>query len=154
MRKARLRFLPALLFSMGGCEHSAPVAVQPIPHTPLAPTLSTAAREQLRDRIDLGAVDRLLSTLGPEDRARFLLSFEDVEAAASGRIDVETRDVRFIVQFADPERQRILEHVWAPFWSQLPAAVLSDPSYPLPGRTLAGIRRADSVSAVMKERDP
>lgn len=153
MQKARLRFLPALLFSFGGCEHSAPVAVQPVPQTPAAPALSAAAREQLRDRIDLSAVDRLLSTLGPEDRARFLLSFEDVEAAANGRTDVETRGVRMIIQFADPERQRLLEQVWAPYWSQLPAAALKDSAYPLAGRSLAAARRVDSATAT-NERKP
>jgi hypothetical protein len=147
-----------LLVVLSGCEHGPPVAVQPVPEPSQAASvsLSPAAREQLTGKIDLGAVDRLLPTLTPEDRARFLHSFQDVEWAAHGRTDVETRDVTVIVQYGDPERQRLLEQAWAPFWSQLPSAVLSDPSYPLPGRTLAAARKEGNAPATdhRKEREP
>lgn len=157
MRRPRIQVPAGLLFILCACEHSAPVAVQPHPlpapaSSPLS--LSPAAREQLRTRIDLSALDRLLITLGPEDRARFLRSFEDVEWAASGRRDVETTGLTVTVQFGDPERQQLLERVWAPFWSQLPPSVLSDASYPLPGRTIAAVRRADSASVVGSGRKP
>ncbi|HEX2077061.1 MAG TPA: hypothetical protein VHG08_05110 [Longimicrobium sp.] len=118
-------------------------------------SLSSAAREQLTGKLDLGAVDRLLPTLAPEDRTHFLRSFQDVEWAANGRTDVETRDVTVIVQYGDAERQRLLEQAWAPFWSQLPPAVLSDPAYPLPGRTLAALRQNTTAAAAdRKERKP
>jgi hypothetical protein len=117
--------------------------------------LSPAAREQLTGRLDLGAVDRLLPTLTPEDRAHFLRSFQDVEWAADRRTDVETRDVTVIVQYGDAERQQLLEQAWAPFWSQLPPAVLSDPTYPLPGRVLAAVRQDARAAAVdRKEAKP
>lgn len=155
MMKPWLRLGLGLSFVLGGCEHALPVAVQALPHPQQgSPSLSPAARELLDGKVDLSAMDRLLTTLGPEERTRFIRSFEDVEWAASGRTDVETRDVVVTVRFGDPHRQRLLEHAWAPFWSQLPRAVLLDASYPLPGRTLAGARRADSVSAVSKEREP
>jgi hypothetical protein len=99
-------------------------------------------------------MDRLLATLGPEDRAQFLDSFQDAELAASGRRDVETRDVSITVWFSDPERQQLLEQVWAPFWSQLPATALSDPSSPLPGRRLAALRQADSLARARNEQEP
>lgn len=145
-----------LLVVLAGCEHGPPVAVQPIPgpvHGSAA-SLSQAAREQLAGKLDLAAMDRLLETLGPEDRARFLRSFEGVEQAAIGRTDVETRDVTIITRFGDPERQRLLDQAWAPFWSGLPPALLSDPSYPVPGRSLAAFRRGDSTAIERKEREP
>lgn len=99
-------------------------------------------------------MDRLLATLGPEDRARFLQSFQELEWAAAGRADVETRDVTVIVHYGDAERQRLLEQAWAPFWSQLPPAALADPSYPLPGRTLAAARLATGRAADRRDNEP
>ncbi len=153
MRRSVLRLWLGFTFVLCACEHSPPAAIQPVPQ-PAPASLSPAAREQLRGQIDIDAMDRLLTTLAPEDGARFLRNFDDVEWAASGRTDVETRDVTITIRFGDAERQRLLEHIWAPFWSQLPPALLSDDSYPLPGRTLAVSRRADSASAARKEREP
>jgi hypothetical protein len=144
------------LVVLAGCEHGPPVSPQPLPepvHGPAA-SLSQAAREKLVGKVDLRALDRLLETLGPEERARLLRSFEGVEQAATGRTDVETRDVTIITRYGDPERQRLLEQAWAPFWSGLPPALLADPSYPLPGRSLAAIRRGDSTANERKEREP
>jgi hypothetical protein len=146
-----------LLVILAGCEHGPPVVIPPAPHPASHPseTISQAAREQLTGKLDLAAVDRLLETLGPEERARFLQSFEDVEQAANGRTDVETRDVTIIIRFGDPERQRLLDQAWAPFWSQLPPAVLADVSHPLPGRSLAAARRqADSLATERKGAKP
>jgi hypothetical protein len=152
MRKLRV---PILLSLLCACEHGPPEVVANLPQpTPPSTSLSPAARAQLRGTIDLDAMDRLLTTLGPGDRAQFLSSFQDAEWAAAGRSDVETRDVSVTVWYAEPERQRLLEHVWAPFWSQLPSALLSDPSYPLPGRALAAARLADSAAVARKRRDP
>lgn len=156
MRKARSTAIAGLLLALGGCEHAPPVTVPSIPQ-PVAPalvTLSPAARAQLRETIDLDAMDRLLNTLGPEDRARFLRTFEDVELAASGRKDVETRDVIVTIRFGDPERQMLLERVWTPFWSHLPPAALSDPFNPLPGRMMAAARLPDSTAAESTEGKP
>lgn len=155
MNTSRPRVAAGLLVVLASCEHGAPVGVQPLPEPPRAApvSLSPAAREQLAGQLDLGAVDRLLPTLSPEDRARFLRSFQDVEWAAVGRRDVETRDVTVIVQYGDAERQRLLEQAWAPFWSHLPSAVLLDPSYPLPGRALAAVRQ-DSSAADRRARNP
>lgn len=132
------------------------MAVQPAQEpSGAAVSLSPAARAQLSGKLDLGAVDRLLPTLAPEERAHFLRGFQDVEWAAGDSMDAETRDVTIIIQYGDAERQRLLEQAWAPFWSQLPPAVLSDRSYPLPGRALAAARRdADSLAAGRKEREP
>jgi hypothetical protein len=126
----------------------------PQPPAPASVSLSPAARSQLWESFDPDAMDRLLNTLGPEDRARFLRAFEDAELAAAGRTDVETRDVTVTIRFGDPEGQKLLEQVWAPFWSELPAAALSDPSYPLPGRALAAVRLADSTAKGEKEGKP
>lgn len=155
MNIPRWEVAAGLLVVLGACEHGPPVAVQSMPEPPASVSLSPAAREQLTGKLDLAAVDRLLQTLTPEDRARFLLSFEDVEWVANGHMDVETRDVRVIVQYGDAERQRLLEQAWAPFWSKLPPAVLSDVAYPLPGRTLAAARQGASAPAAdTKEGNP
>ncbi len=157
MNNPRWGVAAGLLVVLVGCEHGPPVAVQPVPEPPQAASVSfsPAAREQLTGKLDLGAVDRLLPTLAPEDRARFLRSFQDVEWAATGRTDVETRDVTIIVQYGDAERQRLLEQAWAPFWSQLPPAVLSDPAYPLPARSLAAARQGAIAPAEdRKDREP
>jgi hypothetical protein len=140
---------------LAGCEHGPPVAVQsaPKPATGSSEFLSQAARDQLAGKVDFDALDRLLSTLPPEDRGHLLGSFADAEAAAARR-NGETRDVTVIVRYGDPERQRLLDQVWAPFWSQLPPAVLADVSYPLPGRSLAAVRQMDSAAARAKEREP
>lgn len=153
MRKTTLAVVAGLVLH-GGCEHGAPSAAH-IPLPAQAPSaLSPAARAQLSRSFDLDAMDRLLATLGAEDRALFLASFKDAEWAASGRRDVETRDVSITVWFRDPERQQLLEEVWAPFWSQLPATALSDPSSPLPGRRLAARRQANSLARARKEGEP
>jgi hypothetical protein len=156
MMKVRSAVVGGLLLVLCACEHIPPVTVPALPPPPASgsATLSPAARASLGETIDTGALDRLLNTLSPEHRARFLQTFEDVELAASGRTDMETRDVTMTVWFSDPERQMLLEHVWAPFWAQLPWALLSDTSHPLPGRTLAAARQADSASAAGKERKP
>jgi hypothetical protein len=155
MKRPPLSLAPCLLFLLGGCEHSAPVTAAHVPPpAPASASLSSEARAELRESVDLEAMDRLLNTLGAEDGAQFLKSFEDVELVASGRADMETRNVSVTIWYADPERQRLLEHVWAPFWAQLPPAVLLDPSYPLPGRTLAAARRADSAAVARREREP
>jgi hypothetical protein len=157
MNNPRWGVAAGLMVVLAGCEHGPPVAVQPVPEPAQAASVSfsPAAREQLTGTLDLGAVDRLLPTLAPEDRTRFLRSFQDVEWAATGRTDVETRDVTIIVQYGDAERQRLLEQAWAPFWSQLPPAVLSDPTYPLPGRSLAAVRQGATAAAEdWKEREP
>lgn len=156
MRKSRVSLALGLLALAGGCEHGAPSAAHVPPSAPPAaqPALSAGARATLGASIDLDAMDRLLATMNPEERARFLESFADAEWVASGRRDVETRDVSVIVRFADPERQHLLEQVWAPFWTRLPASALTDPSYPLPGRTLAAARQADSLAPQRNEREP
>lgn len=155
MRNTRLAGAIVLSVVLAGCEHGRPVAVQPTPEpSGAAVSLSPAARAQLSGRIDLGAVDRLLPTLSPEDQAHFLRSFQDVEWSASASTGVETRDVTIIVQYGDAERQRLLDQAWAPFWSQLPPAAFSDRSYPLPGRSLAAARRGANAQAAPKERDP
>lgn len=151
------RAAAGLLVVLASCEHGPPAALQfaPEPQQPASVSLSPAAREQLAGKLDLEALDRLLGTLAPEERTHFLRSFQDVEWAAHGRRDVETRDVTFVVRYGDAERQRLLEQAWAPFWSQLPATALSDPFYPLPGRTLAATRRgADPPGRDGKERQP
>lgn len=155
MRKVRFAVLLGLLSTASGCEHGPPVTVPHVPQPPATASaaLSAGARAELRGTVDLEAMDRLLTTLDPEDRARFLRTFQEAEWVASGQKGVETRDVTVTIRFADPERQRLLEHVWAPFWSHLPPAVLSDASYPLPGRMLAAAR-ADSASAAGKKRQP
>ena len=155
MKRPFLRLSAGVLFLLCACEHSPPVAVQPVPQAdPASASLSPTAREVLRGQIDLAAMDRLLATMAPEDRARFLHSFEDVEWAASGRTDVETRDVSVTIRFGDAERQALLEHTWAPFWAQLPPALLSDAAYPLPGRALAASRRANPPSGEREEPKP
>lgn len=156
MRNPWTVFIAGLLSFFAGCEHGAPSATHVPPVAPPAaqPALSAGARARLGASIDLDAMDRLLATLGPEDRVRFLESFKDAEWAAAGRRDVETRDVSVTVRFGDPGRQRLLEQMWAPFWSQFPAAALSDPSIPFPGRTLAAVRHADSLAARRKVREP
>jgi hypothetical protein len=153
MKKPQLMPAVCLLFLLGGCEHSPPVGVVHVP-PPASASLSPEARALLRESIDLEAMDRLLNTLEPEDGAQFLEAFQGAESAASGRADMETRGVSVTIWYADPERQHLLEHVWAPFWSQLPPAVLLDPSYPLPGRTLAAARRADSAAVARRGREP
>lgn len=147
--------LGTLALLAAGCEHGAPSAVSvPPPASGTPAALSAGARAQLENTVDLEAMDRLLATMSPEERERFLESFADAEWAASGRRDVETRDVSVTVRFGDPERQRLLEQMWAPFWSQLPASALYDPSHPLPGRTLAAARQADSLARPRNEREP
>lgn len=146
----------SLLLALAGCEQGPPVGVRPVPQPAQAPAedLSQTVREQLDERLDLRALDRLLGTLAPEDRAQLLRSFEDLEQAAQGRADIETRDVTVITHFEDPERQQLLEQTWAPFWSHLPSALLQDLTYPLPGRSLAVIRQPDSTTSRRKEREP
>jgi hypothetical protein len=155
MKKPRRTSAVCLLFLLGGCEHSAPVTAAHVPPpAPASASLSPEARARLRESIDLEAMDRLLNTLGAKDGAQFLKSFEGAESVALGRADMETRGVSVTIWYADPERQQLLEHVWAPFWAQLPPSVLLDLSYPLPGRMLAAARRADSAAVARREREP
>jgi hypothetical protein len=157
MRNAGSAVIAGLLFSLlVGCEHAPSVTVPqlPPPAVSTSPSLSPAARAYLGEAIDVDALDRLLNTLGPEERTSFLRTFDDVELAASGRTDVETRGVTMTIRFGDPEQQMLLDHMWAPFWLQFAPTLLSDVSHPLPGRALAAARRADSTSAARTEPEP
>jgi hypothetical protein len=86
MNIPRCSVLAGLLVVLGGCEHAPPVAIQaaPAPVQDPSKSLSQGARDQLTGKLDVEAIDRLLGTLAPEDRGRFLSSFEDLERASAG----------------------------------------------------------------------
>lgn len=142
MWKAKHLWLLLVLTLPGGCEHSQLTSgPQPAPKA-----LSSATRQQLAGTVDLVAMDRLLETLSPEERQQFLSIFADLEAAVTGRAGVETRDVFIPLWFADPERQRLLELMWAPTRAKMPASVRADSLYPLPRPLRLPARPADSLT--------
>lgn len=136
---------PALLVAAAACEHAQGLTAARQPAPPSV-SLSPAARAQLTGVIDFEALDRLLSLMSPGEREHFLAVFADVQAAAS-RTDVETRTVRTPMGFSDPERQRLLERVFAPHRASLPAAAATNPSYPLPGHAPSRAPLPDSTAA-------
>lgn len=155
----RAALLIALLYVFGACDRISTFSLhvpQPAPvHAPTgAPaTLSAAARAYLAETVDIAELDRLLSSLGPEDRARYLESFADVERAATGRVDIETRDVN-IITFTDPGLRQLSDRVWRPFHARFPLDVHPASLYPLPVRLPAAAHRTADTAAAKQERAP
>jgi hypothetical protein len=137
-----LPFVIGAAAALAACDGTPASTLSQASHAAPAPalTLSPEARSQLAGSVDLSAMDRLLLMLDPADQQRLLATFADVEVAANDQPRApthETTDVSVIVRFTDPERQMLLERMWAPFWRQLPPSVLRDRTFPLPGRVIA-----------------
>lgn len=104
--------------------------------------LSPELRQKLGASFDVGAVERLLQTMEPAEREAFLQTLTAPSTPdLSGEAGGETRDVRILIRSTDPERQRHLDEMWAPYWDRLPPEALDDPAQPYPGREIARARR-------------
>jgi hypothetical protein len=90
--------------------------------------LPAAERGRVYAHFDADALEHLLRWIRPEHRNEVLSCFQRSFSATQSRLT-------FI---GVPEVQAVLEEVWAPFWSQLPAAALDDPTMQIyPGREVA-----------------
>lgn len=94
--------------------------------------LSDEDREQLRRGFDLDALERLLSHVAPEHRARILAAF---------RIPHGNNRVAELWHLADADLQSLLEEVWAPYWRHMPLDVIAADESGRPGKQVAMARR-------------
>lgn len=136
------RFAPLLLSAtvpvLHACEGS-PVTImtqnRPL-HRPVSSLLTPEARRELGKQIDVDALDELLASMEPGERRETLAGMGVIQTGE------ETRDVSIPMYSSDPERQKLIERVWAPYWDHLPPEWLDRTDLPFPGREIARARRA------------
>jgi len=100
--------------------------------------LPDEVRARLEGRFDVAAVEELLATMHPDDKHDFLVSIGGTRRAPA---DGETRDVSVLTRSTNPERQALIDRMWAPYWDHLPPELLDRTDLPYPGRELAKARR-------------
>lgn len=170
MRKFR-PLLTVSLVALAACDNGPQRSFEPGTHashrvvqsgTALLP-LDPAARAYLHSRLDVAALDRLLSQLPPSTRAHLVETLSPTSLGlvpaygtaspqAGSSQPVETRDVRIVVRMGDSEQQKLLDKVWAPYWEHLPANALNDDSNPLPGRDrVRAQRRAQRAAQTSRQ---
>ena len=103
--------------------------------------LEPATRSRLQPYFDVDALDRLIASMHPQERAFLVqnLSAPDHSGLHPGS---SGSHLQLPIRFSDPAQQALLEQVWAPYWEQLPAEALDSAEYLFPGRELARARRA------------
>lgn len=123
---------------LSGCETvSGSVMTQNRPlNRPVSTLLTPEARQELSKSFDLDAMDELLAMMGPEEQRWNLIQMGVVQTGE------ETRDVSMPLHSDDPERQKLIERMWAPYWDHFPPEWLDRTDLPFPGREIARVRRA------------
>lgn len=101
-------------------------------------SIPPVARERLRKRFDVDALEELLGIMPAAERDEVLS-----QLGASDEREMETTSVVVPMRSSDPVRQALLDRTWAPFWSHLPPDALDRDDLPYPGRELARARRSE-----------
>lgn len=89
--------------------------------SPAPATLSAATREKLQGTVDFEALDRLLALMSQTEREHFLATLTAPQGEIAGEERAEMRDVQMLVWVSDPEKQKLLERVYAPLRARLAA---------------------------------
>lgn len=90
--------------------------------------LSPEQRQRIMEVFDPDAVERLVSMVPPEARARILSRFQQPQ---------EGQPARLLVRLGHPALQAELERAWAPFWSRYSDSEMEVEVGYLPGRVEA-----------------
>ena len=101
--------------------------------------LTPQERASIRAGFDVDALERLLAATIPELRRDVLESFQPAKPG-------ELEPGEFMTPttwLTDPELQRLLDEVWAPWWDHASDATLADETLKQPGREIARQRRAE-----------
>jgi hypothetical protein len=111
--------------------------------------LEPQVRAVLQSRFDVDAVESLLQRMDATERTSFLETLVNTRqnppmGDAQTRGESKRQEAWIPVGSSDPERQALLEKMWAPYWDLLPKGAVDDPGYPYPGRELARIRQASA----------
>lgn len=141
MRRSSIFGVVIVLGQMAACEHATqgPHAMAPVSPSLQAITtdttfrLSPAERASVLPYFDVNALERLLSLVPPNARARTLASFQVSRPGESHG---------FLVRMGSPRMNAVLEEVWAPFWDGYSDEQMAGQPAEFPGRQLARARRA------------
>lgn len=136
--------------TLSACETSpATIMTQNRPAShPASSLLTPEARRELEKQFDVSAMDELLASMSPAERQETLIKMGVIQTGET------TRDVTFPVHSDDPERQKLIERMWAPYWDHLPPEWLDRTDLPFPGREIARARRAAKAASPNKDGTP